>query len=106
MVEKKAGKMVPRHFPQWIRTRLGSADSLGRIRGETYAKGLHTVCREALCPNQGECARRGTATFMILGDSCTRNCAFCAVEHGQPVPIHGGEPEQVAQAVKSLGLAH
>lgn len=98
--------MAPRRFPPWIRTRLSATESLGKIHSETYGKGLHTVCREALCPNQGECARQGTATFMILGDRCTRNCSFCAVGHGQLEAIQVDEPSRVAESVKSLGLGH
>lgn len=98
--------MASRRFPPWIRTRLGLTESLGKIHSETYGKGLHTVCKEALCPNQGECARRGTATFMILGDRCTRNCSFCAVGHGRPAAIQEDEPLLVAKSVKSLGLEH
>jgi lipoyl synthase len=98
--------MASRRFPPWIRTRLGLTESLGKIHRETYGRGLHTVCKEALCPNQGECSRRGTATFMILGDRCTRNCSFCAVGHGQPAAIQEDESLLVAESVKSLGLDH
>jgi len=67
---------------------------------------LHTVCQEAHCPNLGECFAEGTATFLILGDTCTRNCRFCAVQHGQPRPVDGQEPEHVAEAAARLGLQH
>ena len=67
---------------------------------------LHTVCEEARCPNLGECFCSGTATFLILGKICTRNCGFCAVEHGDPVPPDESEPERVAQAVKRMGLQY
>ncbi len=93
-------------LPQWLRTRLPPASALVAIERATYAKGLSTVCREARCPNQGECARRGTATFLILGDRCTRNCRFCAVRHGTPEAPAFDEPELVADAVAALGLRH
>jgi len=67
---------------------------------------LHTVCEEARCPNLGECFSRGTATFLILGNICTRNCGFCAVEHGDPVPADEKEAEKVAQAVEKMGLRY
>src|SRR5258706_8449671 len=67
---------------------------------------LHTVCEEAHCPNIGECWTHGTATFMILGDVCTRACGYCAVGHGRPDAIDQGEPARVAAAVQKLGLAH
>ena len=93
-------------LPLWIRRRLPGAHALARVRADTYALGLPTVCREARCPNQGECSERGTATFLILGDRCTRNCTFCAVRHGVGEPIRPDEPYRVARAVASLGLKH
>jgi lipoic acid synthetase len=68
--------------------------------------GLHTVCEEARCPNIAHCFGRATATFLIMGDRCTRNCAFCAIEHGPPPPLDTGEPSRVAQAASALGLRH
>lgn len=76
------------------------------MRGLTYATGLATVCREAQCPNQGDCAAQGTATFLILGQLCTRDCAFCAVQHGKPLPVNPREPELVADAVRHMGLRY
>lgn len=93
-------------LPEWLRTQLPTASALVNIERVTYAKGLSTVCREARCPNQGECARRGTATFLILGDRCTRNCRFCAVEHGRPEAPGSDEPELVADSIAALGLRH
>ncbi len=72
----------------------------------TYTKGLATVCREAHCPNQGECAASRTATFLILGHICTRNCSFCAVKHGTPLPVNPDEPALVAAAVRSMKLRY
>lgn len=82
--------------------------------GETYqnlealmrSKALHTVCEEAACPNMGECWGSGTATFLMLGDVCTRTCGFCDIKRGRPRPLDFDEPERVAQAVKSMGLRH
>lgn len=98
--------MSRQRMPEWLRTRLPEASSLVAIERATYAKGLSTVCREARCPNQGECARRGTATFLILGDRCTRNCRFCAVRHGTPAAVRVDEPQIVADAIATLGLTH
>ncbi|MEJ2717516.1 MAG: lipoyl synthase [Deltaproteobacteria bacterium] len=98
--------MQHRRLPPWIRQPPPTASSLSVIRRRTYDKGLSTVCREARCPNQGECFRKGTATFLILGDRCTRNCRFCAVSHGPPVPLDREEPGQVAESVARLGLKH
>lgn len=78
-------------------------EQVGRL---LHSRGLHTVCEEAHCPNKAECWGRGTATFLVLGDICTRNCRFCAVTGGKPMPPDKGEPERVAEAVKALGLKH
>ncbi len=99
-------KMPTRRFPPWIKSSLPSAAVVAGMRSKTYGKGLHTVCREARCPNEGECAARGAATFLILGDKCTRNCGFCAVTHGKPAALSEGEPELVAGSVASLALRH
>ena len=95
-----------RRLPPWVRVRLPAASDAALIRGRTYAKGLATVCREARCPNQGECSARGTATFLILGDSCSRNCTFCAIRHGAPQPVSLDEPEVVAESVAAMRLRH
>lgn len=92
--------------PHWLRIRLAAGASFQKVRGLIQEGRLHTVCQEALCPNQGECFSRGTATFLILGDLCTRNCRFCAVSHGAPQPPDPQEPKRVAQAVKAMGLKY
>ncbi len=97
--------MIPRH-PKWIRSELPSATALARVSQVTYMKGISTVCREARCPNQGECFAKSTATFLILGPTCTRACRFCAVDHGSPTSPSPEEPYLVASAVESLGLTH
>ncbi|MFC1835909.1 lipoyl synthase [Thermodesulfobacteriota bacterium] len=103
-LQRKDIIMTARRLPPWIRSCLPPASSAGRIHRWTYARGLSTVCREAHCPNQGECFESGTATFLILGDTCTRNCSFCAVTHGTPDPPRPDEPDLVASSVRSLGL--
>ena len=93
--------------PDWIRVKLGAEGSrfldVKRILRENR---LHTVCEEASCPNIGECFGKGTATFMIMGDKCTRRCPFCDVGHGRPDPLDAGEPEHLAQTVAALGLRY
>ncbi len=90
--------------PDWLKRRLSSHENIGKVAGIIRAKNLHTVCREAHCPNQGECYAGGTATFMILGSRCTRDCRFCAVESGRPSPLDPDEPENIAQAIHELSL--
>jgi lipoic acid synthetase len=92
--------------PAWIRVRLPSAEKYARIKELKEGKCLHTVCEEARCPNIGECWEKGNATFLILGDICTRNCHFCAVKGGTPSTVDMEEPERVAQAVASMNLKH
>jgi lipoic acid synthetase len=98
--------MRSRLLPDWVRSRFPSAGAVESMRRRTYAKGLATVCEEALCPNRGECSERRTATFLILGNRCTRNCGFCGIRTGRPDPVDLGEPHRVAGAVQSLGLRH
>ena len=97
---------TPRRRPDWIRVRAPSGESYEQLRKLMRSKALHTVCEEAACPNMGECWGQGTATFLILGDVCTRNCGFCDIKHGRPDALDWLEPERVAQAVKSMGLDH
>lgn len=97
---------APGGKPDWLRVRLGSGPRAARVNRLLGGLGLNTVCQEALCPNRGECFDRGTATFLILGDTCTRNCRFCAVTPGIPVPPDPKEPARVAEAVAALGLRH
>ena len=99
-------RVVVRRHPPWLKVRApggpGFVETLGVVKG----LGLHTVCEEARCPNIGECWSNRTATFMLLGDTCTRNCSFCAVSHGKPLAVDPHEPAHVADAVARLGLAH
>jgi lipoic acid synthetase len=92
--------------PSWLKKRIPPLQDLIRVKSILDEAGLHTVCEEARCPNLGECFSKGTATVLILGRICTRNCGFCAVEHGMPVPPDDEEPKKVAQAVKKMGLQY
>lgn len=94
----------PLRKPAWIRTRAPTGGGFNRVKTLLREHGLHTVCEEAACPNIGECFSGGTATFMILGNQCTRRCPFCDVGHGKPGPVDPAEAERLAHAVKSLGL--
>lgn len=91
-------------LPPWIRQRLGGEAHYGATAGAVHGERLHTVCEEARCPNRAECWSRGTATFMLLGDVCTRACGFCAVATGRPPVLDQDEPRRVAAAVARLGL--
>lgn len=93
-------------LPEWLKTRLPAGDNYLNIRRLLRSSELHTVCEEASCPNIGECFSQRTATFLILGDVCTRGCRFCNVENGVPLPLDFDEPERVAKAVKEMGLKH
>ncbi|NBN93164.1 MAG: lipoyl synthase, partial [Betaproteobacteria bacterium] len=90
--------------PDWIRVRAPGGERFEQVRRTLREHGLHSVCEEAACPNIGECFGGGTATFMILGDICTRRCPFCDVAHGRPLPPDNAEPQQLADAIAALGL--
>jgi lipoyl synthase len=92
--------------PSWLKVRAPGGSTYLRLKGRLREWNLHTVCEEAHCPNIGECWEDATATFMILGDVCTRNCGYCAVTHGTPVWEDREEPERIGRAVADLGLEH
>jgi lipoyl synthase len=92
--------------PAWIKARAPVGDNYHSLKQLARGLGLHTVCESAQCPNIGECWNHKTATFMLLGDVCTRRCGFCAVPKGRPEPIDWDEPRRVAEAVETLGLRH
>jgi len=94
----------PMRKPRWIRAKSPTSPEVGRIKNLLRENRLHTVCEEASCPNLGECFSHGTATFMIMGDICTRRCPFCDVAHGRPNPLDQQEPENLAQAIRTLDL--
>ena len=100
-------RRAPLEKPAWIRVRVAGADSrFHEVKRILRAQQLHTVCEEASCPNIGECFGKGTATFMILGDICTRRCPFCDVAHGRPLAPDAGEPAHLADSIARLGLAY
>ncbi len=92
--------------PPWLKVRFPAGANYQRIQDLMRDQTLHTVCEEARCPNIGECWSRGTATFMILGDTCTRSCGFCAVKTGRPGTLDTGEPARVALAIQRMALRH
>src|SRR5216684_3923744 len=92
--------------PAWLKVRAPGSPSYLRLKGLMRELKLHTVCEEAHCPNIGECWNHGTATFMILGDVCTRACSYCAVAHGRPGALDLNEPARVADAIHTLGLTY
>ncbi len=96
----------PQRRPDWIKVGVPGGDSYAQLQALMRKKALHTVCEEAACPNMGECWNSGTATFLMLGDVCTRSCRFCDVKHGMPTVLDWEEPERVAQAVKAMELKH
>ena len=97
---------VERRLPPWFKVPFPGGENYLRLKALMRERKLHTICEEARCPNVGECWEYGTATFLILGDICTRACAYCAVDRGRPKGVDQTEPERVAEAVKTLGLRH
>jgi lipoic acid synthetase len=97
---------TPLRRPSWIRVRAPSGETYEWLQELMRKKTLHTVCEEAGCPNMGECWGSGTATFLVMGNVCTRTCGFCDIKHGKPTPLDWEEPEHVAQAVKAMQLKH
>lgn len=95
-----------RRLPAWLRRPIAHGGEYAAVEGLLDRLELSTVCREARCPNRGECYASGTATFLIAGDACTRRCRFCAVESRRPEPLDPGEPDRVAEAVEAMGLRH
>jgi lipoic acid synthetase len=92
--------------PDWIRVRIPASPKINDVKQKLRKHGLHTVCEEASCPNIGECFGGGTATFMIMGDICTRRCPFCDVGHGRPNPLNEDEPKELATAIADMGLKY
>lgn len=97
---------APASRPPWLKVRFPAGGNYQRLQNLMREQSLHTVCEEARCPNIGDCWNRGTATFMILGDTCTRSCGFCAVKTGRPGTLDHGEPARVAAAIQRMGLRH
>jgi lipoic acid synthetase len=104
LVQIDLSPRVPRSKPEWLKARAPMGENYHELKKLARGLGLHTVCESAQCPNIGECWNHKTATFMLLGNLCTRRCGFCAVPKGKPLPIDYDEPRRVAEAVKALGL--
>src|SRR5688572_19963980 len=98
--------VTPLRKPEWIRARTQGTPEVARIKAALRANKLHTVCEEASCPNLGECFGKGTATFMIMGDLCTRRCPFCDVAHGRPNPLDPEEPRHLGETIAALSLKY
>lgn len=99
-------ELKPLRRPDWVKVKAPSGETYEWLRHLMRSKQLHTVCEEAMCPNIGDCWGRGTATFLMMGDVCTRSCGFCDIKTGRPKPIDWEEPERIAQAVKAMNLKH
>jgi lipoic acid synthetase len=99
------GVVGPRR-PDWIKVKAPTGETYEFVRQQMRSKSLHTVCEEARCPNMGECWGAGTATFLMMGDTCTRSCGFCDIKTGMPRPLDYGEPMRIARAVKAMNLRH
>ncbi|MFN3306948.1 MAG: lipoyl synthase, partial [Candidatus Kapaibacteriota bacterium] len=99
-------KQSSQRKPAWLKVKAPVGETYNNLKVMMRSKSLHTVCEEAHCPNIGECWGRGTATFLILGDICTRSCGFCAIKTGRPEPVDPEEPLKVALAVQQMGISH
>ncbi len=106
LMDIKAPPVHRRRLPEWFRVPAPGSEGYRALKNLMRGLNLHTVCESARCPNIGECWNSGTATFMILGDVCTRSCGFCAVKTGRPESLDTEEPERVAEAVQTMGLRH
>jgi len=106
LVQIATGPPIRQPKPEWLKARAPVGDNFHQLKKLARGMDLHTVCESAQCPNIGECWNHRTATFMLLGDICTRRCGFCAVPKGRPEPIDWDEPRRVAEAVATLGLKH
>lgn len=106
LVQIEPARRMPAPKPEWLKTRAPMGENYHSLKQLARSLGLHTVCESAHCPNIGECWQHKTATFMMLGNLCTRRCGFCAVPKGRPEPIDFDEPRRVAEAVAALGLQH
>ena len=99
-------KVTRRIKPEWLKIKLHDGEGFAEVAHIVEAHGLHTICSSGKCPNKAECWSRRTATFMILGNICTRGCKFCATQTGRPLPIEPNEPERVAESIRLMGLRH
>jgi len=106
MIDIKEQPVLPQRLPAWLKRPVAYGANTAAVESLLTDASLHTVCREAKCPNRGECFSRGTATFLILGGVCTRSCAFCGVSHGTPDPLDTDEPHRVCEAIRTMKLHH
>jgi len=106
LIQIEVGPRTPQAKPSWLKAKAPVGENFHELKKLARGLGLHTVCESAQCPNIGECWNHGTATFMLLGDICTRRCGFCAVPKGKPEAIDYEEPRRVAEAVATLGIKH
>ncbi len=97
---------LPKRKPEWLKVRMPAGNGYSHLKNLMRQHGLHTVCEEAMCPNIGECWNRGTATFLLMGDICTRSCGFCHIKTGRPSPLDEDEPRRVAETVSAMNLSH
>ena len=97
---------TPKRKPAWIRAKAPSHPDVHHLKGLLREHNLHTVCEEAACPNLGECFTHGTASFLIMGNICTRRCPFCDVAHGRPDPLDENEPQHLAKTISAMKLKH
>ncbi|MBL8010391.1 MAG: lipoyl synthase [Flavobacteriales bacterium] len=105
-MEEEQTAVRPARRPEWLRVKLPTGESYRKVRSIVSEHKLHTICQSGNCPNMGECWGEGTATFMILGNVCTRSCGFCAVATGRPEPVDPFEPARVARSVELMGVKH
>ena len=95
-----------RRLPRWMKMQMPKGESYSKVKNTVNKYNLHTICTSGNCPNIGDCWNRGTATFMILGEICTRSCKFCGVKTGKPLPVDWDEPNRIAESVKLMGVTH
>lgn len=105
-IDTAATVQPPKGKPKWLRVKLPTGKKYTQLRGLVEKYDLHTICTSGSCPNMGECWGEGTATFMILGNVCTRSCGFCGVQTGRPDTVDWAEPEKVARSIKIMGIKH
>jgi lipoic acid synthetase len=106
VTENSPSPVIKRRIPEWLTVKVPRSKDIGRVEDLVRGNRLVTVCEEARCPNLGECWSKGTATFMVMGDTCTRSCRFCAVKTGRGLPLDSDEPRRVGEAAASLRLKH
>jgi len=98
--------IIPQRLPHWMKMKRANGENYTRVKNLVLRQNLHTICTSGNCPNIGECWNRGTATFMILGNICTRRCKFCSVPTGVPLPVDWQEPERLAESIRIMGVKH